>query len=76
MKNYTVAKPFQDITGFKQIGESIELDDARAAKLRRHGLIGLCKYETAKELKPEEIEELKAIYPESKTYDKKSKKVK
>lgn len=37
---YTVIKPFQDISGYKEIGSSIELDDWRAAKLRRMGLIG------------------------------------
>lgn len=37
---YIVIKPFQDITGFKQVGDSVELDAWRAAKLRRMGLIG------------------------------------
>jgi hypothetical protein len=37
---YIVIKPFQDISGFKEIGSSVELDDWRAAKLRRMGLIG------------------------------------
>ena len=37
---YTVIKPFQDLTGFKQAGDPVELDDWRAAKLRRMGLIG------------------------------------
>jgi len=37
---YTVIKPFQDLTGFKQVGDPVELDDWRAAKLRRMGLIG------------------------------------
>ena len=37
---YIVIKPFQDITGFKQVGDPVELDDWRAAKLRRMGLIG------------------------------------
>ena len=36
---YIVTKPFQDITGFKQVGDPVELDDGRAAKLRRMGLI-------------------------------------
>ena len=37
---YIVLKPFQDVTGFKQAGDPVELDDWRAAKLRRMGLIG------------------------------------
>jgi len=37
---YIVVKPFQDITGFKQTGDPVELDEWRAAKLRRMGLIG------------------------------------
>ena len=38
---YTVIKAFNDgLTGFKAVGSSIELDDWRAAKLRRMGLIG------------------------------------
>lgn len=37
---YTVIKPFKDLTGFKQAGDPVELDDWRAAKLRRMGLIG------------------------------------
>ncbi len=37
---YIVIKPFRDISGFKMPGESIELDDTRAAKLRIMGLIG------------------------------------
>lgn len=37
---YIVIKPFQDLTGFKQAGDPVELDDWRAAKLRRMGLIG------------------------------------
>ena len=37
---YIVLKPFQDVTGFKQTGDPVELDDWRAAKLRRMGLIG------------------------------------
>ena len=36
---YIVLKPFQDVTGFKQTGDPVELDDWRAAKLRRMGLI-------------------------------------
>ncbi len=39
---YIVIKPFQDITGFKKIGDPVELSDHRAAKLRRIGLIGGC----------------------------------
>jgi len=38
---YIVIKAFNDgLTGFKAVGSSIELDDWRAAKLRRMGLIG------------------------------------
>jgi len=38
---YIVIKAFNDgLTGFKDVGSSIELDDWRAAKLRRMGLIG------------------------------------
>jgi len=37
---YIVLKPFQDVTGFKQAGDPVELDDWRAAKLRHMGLIG------------------------------------
>lgn len=38
---YIVIKAFNDgLTGFKDVGSSIELDNWRAAKLRRMGLIG------------------------------------
>ena len=38
---YIVIKAFNDgLTGFKDVGSPIELDDWRAAKLRRMGLIG------------------------------------
>jgi len=38
---YKVIRAFNDgLTGFKAVGSSIELDDWRAAKLRRMGLIG------------------------------------
>jgi len=38
---YIVIKAFNDgLTGFKDVGSSIELDDWRAARLRRMGLIG------------------------------------
>ena len=38
---YIVIKAFNDgLTGFKEVGSYIELDDWRAAKLRRMGLIG------------------------------------
>lgn len=37
---YVTTRPFKDITGFKEVGEPIELNDERAAKLRRMGLIG------------------------------------
>ena len=38
---YIVIKAFNDgLTGFKAVGSSIELDDWRAARLRRMGLIG------------------------------------
>ena len=69
---YIVIKPFNDITGFRIAGEPIELDDARAAKLRVMGLIG-GRYEPVKtvELTETKTEELAAIYPESKVYEKK-----
>ncbi len=38
---YIVIKAFNDgLTGFKDVGSPIELDDWRAARLRRMGLIG------------------------------------
>ena len=38
---YIVIKAFNDgLTGFKEVGSYIELDDWRAARLRRMGLIG------------------------------------
>lgn len=38
---YIVIRAFNDgLTGFKAVGSSIELDDWRAARLRRMGLIG------------------------------------
>jgi hypothetical protein len=38
---YKVIKPFRDIDGsFKMMGDSVKADDQRAAKLRRHGVIG------------------------------------
>ncbi len=38
---YKVIRAFNDgLTGFKQVGDPVELDDWRAAKLRRMGLIG------------------------------------
>ena len=82
MEKYTVAKPFQDMTGFKAVGEFIELDDGRAAKLRARGLIGGIHKEPESEPEQkqtiEELEELKKIYPESKAIEKKvaAKKVK
>ena len=53
---YIVIKPFQDITGFKKIGDTIELDDNRASKLRKHGLIGTIvkKVEPIKNAEPVE----------------------
>lgn len=72
---YTVIKPFHDISGFKIPGESIELDNNRAAKLRYNGLIGglpiVPKAETS-----EEITQLAGIYPESKIFAEKAKKAK
>lgn len=79
MEKYTVIKPFQDMTGFKAVGEFIELDDGRAAKLRARGLIGgVHKEPEPEETKLEELERLKEIYPESKVIEKKvaAKKVK
>ncbi|HRC81347.1 MAG TPA: hypothetical protein PLF27_08165 [Sedimentibacter sp.] len=64
---YVVIKPFNDITGFKIPGESIELDDARAAKLRAQGLIGGVWKDEPKPSEPtlEELEKLKEeIHPE------------
>ena len=38
---YKVIRDFNDgLTVFKQVGDPVELDDWRAAKLRRMGLIG------------------------------------
>lgn len=69
---YIVIKQFNDLTGFKLPGESIELDDVRAAKLRAQGLIGgVWKDEPKHEITPEKLEELKKIYPESKVIEKK-----
>lgn len=84
---YVVIKAFQDITGFKQVGDSVELDDYRAAKLRRMGLIGGRCIERAVKIEPAieaikngpeenamaaKFEEFAGIYPKSKTYAKKS----
>lgn len=58
---YLVIKPFQDITGFKQTGDHVELDDNRAAKLRRMGLIG-GRYQPSIQtatIKPTETREVK-----------------
>lgn len=51
---YIVIKPFNDISGFKSPGESIELSDNRAAKLRSHGLIGGKYIEPIVEIKQED----------------------
>lgn len=40
MMTYIVLRPFKDISGYKKAGDTIQLDAARAAKLRRYGLIG------------------------------------
>lgn len=64
---YVVIKHFNDITGFKIPGESIELDDARAAKLRAQGLIGGVWKDEPKPSEPtlEELEKPKEeIHPE------------
>lgn len=37
---YRVIKQFNDLSGIKMPGESIELDNDRAAKLRKNRLIG------------------------------------
>lgn len=71
---YIVIKPFADPTGFRVAGDTIELDDNRAAKLRRYGLIGGKQAEN-EPLKEKELENLTGIYPESKQYEKKLNKV-
>lgn len=58
---YTVIKPFQDLTGFKQAGDPVELDDWRAAKLRRMGLIGGRYEEPIRNAVPEVPEVKKAV---------------
>ena len=67
---YIVIKPFQDISGFKMPGESIELDTSRAAKLRVNGLIG-GEFKSPIETTQKDMEQLTGIYPESKVYAKK-----
>lgn len=50
---YTVIKPFKDIDGkIKVEGTKIDIDNDRAAKLRRYGLIGLCREKAV--IKPQE----------------------
>ena len=58
---YTVIKPFQDLTGFKQAGDPVELDDWRAAKLRRMGLIGGRYEEPVRTALPVDVEVKKAV---------------
>ena len=47
---YVVLKAFNDITGFKKPGDTIELDDNRASKLRKNGLIGAVKVKEAEKV--------------------------
>lgn len=56
---YIVIKTFQSIEGVKIPGETIELDDARAAKLRSRGLIGGAFKEP--EIKQTEDKEVKPV---------------
>ena len=59
---YIVIKAFNDgLTGFKAVGSSIELDDWRAAKLRRMGLIGGRYEEPIRNAVPEVPEVKKAV---------------
>lgn len=59
---YVVIKAFNDgLTGFKDVGSSIELDDWRAAKLRRMGLIGGRYEEPIRNAVPEVPEVKKAV---------------
>lgn len=44
---YMVIKGFMDVDGFKKEGSIIEVDDHRAAKLRRYGLIAGSAKESA-----------------------------
>ncbi len=59
---YIVIKAFNDgLTGFKAVGSSIELDDWRAARLRRMGLIGGRYEEPIRTAVPEVPEVKKAV---------------
>ena len=59
---YTVIRSFNDgLTGFKEVGSYIELDDWRAAKLRRMGLIGGRYEEPIRNAVPEAPEVKKAV---------------
>ena len=59
---YIVIKAFNDdLTGFKAVGSSIELDDWRAARLRRMGLIGGRYEEPIRNAVPEVPEVKKAV---------------
>lgn len=58
---YIVTQPFNDLGTFRQPGDIVEADDARAAKLRAMGLIG-----KAEDPEVARLEEIVAIYPESK----------
>lgn len=59
---YIVIRSFNDgLTGFKEVGSYIELDDWRAAKLRRMGLIGGRYEEPIRNAVPEVPEVKKAV---------------
>ena len=72
---YIVTKEFMDVGAFRSVGDLIEADDRRAAKLRMYGLIGgieravIQGTENAKKI--ETLMENSKIYPESKQIKKK-----
>ena len=56
---YQVVRPFLDLGKTREAGDIIDVDDHRAAKLRRHGLIG--KIETTQAPMPQEKAKVEPI---------------
>jgi phage protein D len=54
---YIVCKAFIDLDGAtKNIGDFIELNNDRAAKLRRYGLIGTCPIQKVEQIETASVE--------------------
>ena len=60
MKEYKVVKPFIDLGVTRNIGDTVQVDNSRAAKLRRYGLIGGIEQAVIQVEKPKEQVEEKA----------------